>query len=56
MEMKTNSFPCCFPVVSLLYVCIRFLALTGYTVHQLALTCTMLDKLTCVNIPTLYEN
>ena len=44
-----------FPVVSLLYVCIRFLALTGYTVHQLALTCTILDKLTSGNIPTLYE-
>ena len=53
MEMKTNSFPCCFN--SLLYVCIRFLALTGYTVYHLALTCTTLDKLTSGNIPTLYE-
>ena len=53
MEMKTNSFPCCFPVVFLYSVFGP--DRPGYTVHQLALTCTMLDKLTSGNIPSLYE-
>ena len=52
MEMKTNSFPSCFPVVCLYSV---FGLDRVYCASAIALTCTMLDKLTSGNIPTLYE-